>query len=107
MNGDKFLWDQFAKLGEMIGDGLHHEPDGKWISKEYKKLSRILIPEIREAESKRRSMINKVRNEKIAEFLKDKNCPECNGILLQTRSGSKKVKCTQCGNRYVISTKKK
>lgn len=27
---------QLVKLGDMMGDGLHLEPDGKWISKEYK-----------------------------------------------------------------------
>ena len=27
MNGNEHLWRQFEKLGEMMGDGLHHEPD--------------------------------------------------------------------------------
>lgn len=39
MNGNEHLWRQFEKLGEMMGDGLHHEADGKWISVEYKKLA--------------------------------------------------------------------
>lgn len=43
MSNDKFLWNQFCRLREMIGDGLHHEEP--WISKEYKKLQKILIPE--------------------------------------------------------------
>jgi len=51
---DDFHWRQFCKLGEMMGDGLHHEADGKWIAIEYKKLSRILIPEIRDVEKARR-----------------------------------------------------
>lgn len=38
-------WRQFCRLGEMMGDGLHHEPDGKWIVKEYRKLAKILLPE--------------------------------------------------------------
>ena len=45
MNGNEHLWRQFEKLGEMMGDGLHHEADGKWISVEYKKLAKILCPE--------------------------------------------------------------
>ena len=52
--GNEFEWNQFCRLGEMMGDGLHHEPDRKWISKEYRRLSRILIPEIKEAEQKAR-----------------------------------------------------
>ena len=51
---NEFEWNQFCRLGEMMGDGLHHEPDGKWISKEYRRLSRILVPEIKEAEQKAR-----------------------------------------------------
>lgn len=38
------LWDQFVRLGDMIGSGLHNEPDGKWITKEYNKLAKILCP---------------------------------------------------------------
>ena len=45
MNGNEHLWRQFEKLGEMIGDGLHLEEDGKWISSEYNKLAKILCPE--------------------------------------------------------------
>jgi hypothetical protein len=29
---NEHLWRQFCKLGEMMGDGLHYEPDGKWIA---------------------------------------------------------------------------
>lgn len=31
------LYGQLVKLGDMMGDGLHHEPGGKWISRDYKK----------------------------------------------------------------------
>ena len=30
----------------MMGDGLHIEPGGKWITKEYNKLAKILIPDL-------------------------------------------------------------
>ena len=46
---NKHLWDQFIRLGERIGDG-DLGTDEKWISREYKKLSKILVPEIKEAE---------------------------------------------------------
>ena len=36
------LHSQLIKLGDMMGDGLHHEPDGRWISKEYTKVLRAL-----------------------------------------------------------------
>lgn len=34
----EYLHRQLVKLGDMIGDGLHDEPDGKWITKEYRHL---------------------------------------------------------------------
>ena len=33
------LWNRFIRLGDMMGDGLHHEPDGKWIERDYKPIS--------------------------------------------------------------------
>ena len=30
---NEHLWRQFCRLGEMMGDGLHYEPDGKWIER--------------------------------------------------------------------------
>lgn len=37
-----FLHRQLVKLGDMMGDGLHKEPDGKWISREYAKIAKQL-----------------------------------------------------------------
>ena len=82
----------------MIGDGLHYEADGKWISKEYKRLSRILIPEIREAEKKGQIAKNEARNKRIAELLANFTC-SCGGKCKHVKSGSLTVKC-QCGKIY-------
>ena len=43
MRENEFEWNQFCRIGEMMGDGLHYEADGKWISKEYKRLAKILL----------------------------------------------------------------
>ena len=56
MKTNEHLWRQFFRLGEMIGDGLHYEPDGKWIAKEYRQLAKILIPEMKEENSIRRKL---------------------------------------------------
>ena len=53
---NEHLWRQFCRLGEMMGDGLHYEPDGKWIAKEYRQLAKILIPEMKEENSIRRNI---------------------------------------------------
>ena len=39
---DEYLHRQLIHLGDMMGDGLHLEPDGKWISREYKKILKTL-----------------------------------------------------------------
>lgn len=91
---NEFLWDQFIRLGEMLGDGLGDEPDGKWIGKEYKRIARVLgiYKEHR-----------KNNNEKINEFM-EKRITEtkcnCGGNLRQSRKGSFIGVCVKCGNRY-------
>lgn len=95
------LHDQLIKLGDMMGDGLHHEADGRWISTEYRKVCKALgyiKPKKRNVEG-----INKRINEKL---IADK-CPKCEGQLKQTRSGSLKVKCESCQSIFVYKKSKK
>jgi len=98
-NENQHLWNQFVKLGDMMGDGLHHESDGKWISREYNKLAKILIPEIKEAEQVRRKRKADNTNEQMAKLLEVKKCT-CGGNLKQSRSGSKICYCDICKKRY-------
>lgn len=99
------LWNQFCKLGEMMGDGLHHEPDGRWIAKEYRQLAKILIPEMKEENSIRRKIKNAATDTQIAKLLEDRKC-SCGGELKQKRSGAKVVYCQVCNCRYVARSKK-
>lgn len=103
---DDFHWRQFCKLGEMMGEGLHYEADGKWIAAEYKKLSRILIPEIRDVEKARRLRKTEAINESMKKLLLEKKC-DCGGILVQSRSGSKVCYCYKCDQRYKVGKKPK
>ncbi|EGR4074788.1 hypothetical protein DDO73_17160 [Vibrio cholerae] len=36
------LHKDLIKLGDMIGEGLHLEPDGKWISRDYRRTLKAL-----------------------------------------------------------------
>lgn len=94
--GSDSLYNQLVKLGDMMGDGLHHEPDGKWITREYKKVMKALglLPK-RESNSE---AINKA----MIERLKTAVCPKCQGSFEQTRSGSRRGKCVGCGDRYQL-----
>lgn len=83
-----------VKLGDMMGDGLHLETGGRWIEKEYAKVAEALgytMPR-----SSRVPEINKA----MAIALEKTKCPACTGTLKQTRSGSRRVQCTQCQQRY-------
>lgn len=96
------LWDQFIKLGDMIGDGLHRERGGGWINRDYNKLAKILVPEIKEAAAARRKRKADHVNEQMQKLLEKKKC-DCGGNLKQSRSGSKVAYCALCNRRYRAS----
>lgn len=104
IQGDDFAWRQFAKLGEMIGDGLHHEEP--WITKEYNRYSKILLPDMhREIRKKRAESINT----QMTKLLSENSCTKegCGGRLVQTRSGAKTCICVKCNSQYKARTYKK
>lgn len=103
---DAFMWNQFAKLGEMIGDGEHNEPGGAWISREYRKLMHILVPETREIEREQRKLKAINIDLQMQNLMELKKC-ECGGTLKQARSGSKVAYCTDCNCRFKAKTVKK
>lgn len=96
------LHNQLVKLGDMMGDGLHQEPDGKWIEKEYRQVLKALGKLPKQKRTNNSAQIN----ERMIERLKEVNCPNCQGELKQTRSGSMKAKCVGCGNKYGLLKRK-
>ena len=96
---NRFLWDQFCRLGERIGDGDMDASEAKWVNREYKKLMLILCPDIKESfKIKRKEKATRI-NEKMLKLLEIKKC-KCGGSLKQSRSGSKIAYCTICNARY-------
>ncbi len=98
-NNEEFLYDQLIKLGDLMGDGLHLEPEGKWIEKEYKRIAKELrlIPK----RENRKEEINTFMRKRII-FAK---C-DCSGGLKQTRSGSLIAQCKECGQKYRLGCRK-
>ena len=90
------LHSQLVKLGDMMGDGLHLEPGGKWINTEYRKILKSLgmLPP-------RKNNVANI-NEAMIKRVAQVPCPNCNGALKQTRSGAKRAKCQQCSNLYKL-----
>lgn len=99
----ELLLNQLVKLGDMMGDGLHHEPDGKWISQEYKKVSKLLFPEMFKDQRKKQA---EIIDKQISILIEEEKCP-CGGKLMQKRKGTKIVYCQECDKRYKMITKKK
>ena len=99
-NIDKDFWyQQLIKLGDMMGDGFHLEPDGKWVEKEYKRIAKELglIPK------------RKNHSEKINSFMQKRIICEkcsCGGELKQSRSGSFIAQCKECGRKYRLGCRK-
>lgn len=96
MNDRDFLYRQLIRLGDMIGDGLHHDPSGKWITKEYKQILKILgiMP--------KRKNNSKVINDLMAKRIKEVACQKCQGCLKQSRSGSNRAICVDCGAKFQL-----
>lgn len=92
----EILHNQLIKLGDMMSDGLHLEEGGSWISREYKSVCRKLYPEF----FPKKDFTN--RNKAVKDFCDRHSCEHCEGGLKQTRSGSLRVICTQCGQKYQL-----
>ncbi|MDO6737074.1 hypothetical protein [Wenyingzhuangia sp. 2_MG-2023] len=108
-NSNDHDWESFCRLGEAIGDGLHHEDP--WIAKEYKRLQKILLPKTdleKNIEKKIRIKRNENINIQIIERLKKDKCI-CGSNLKQVRSGSKTVVCKneECKKKYTYNSRKK
>jgi transposase-like protein len=92
---------QLVKLGDMMGDGLHHEPGGEWISKEYKRVLKALgIGPKRKNNS---AQINELMSKRVQNI----KCPKCNGEFKQSRSGSMRAKCLTCKSVFQLLTRNK
>ena len=78
----------------------------KWFNKEYSKLARILIPELREQDKQKRADKAKNINEQMTKLLSEKKC-QCGGDYKQSRSGSKVAYCESCKKRVMACETKK
>ena len=91
------LYSQLVKLGDTIDDG-DHEP---WVEKEYSRISKILG--IGPKRKDRAIVTNKLMEKRV----QDVRCQLCSGRLKQTRSGSMRAKCVDCGARYQLLSRGK
>lgn len=108
MNDDKdFLYRQLDGLGQMIADGLADEPDGKWISKQYRETAIALGIAKPSDFRKPRTNHSKQINTFMQDRLKTVTCTYCNGALEQTRSGALRAKCPKCNKVFILGKYRK
>lgn len=99
---ENMLEDRLVHLGDMMSDGLHLEPGGKWIEKEYKETLKalgLLEP------VKRKNNSEKI-NEFMAKRLKEVKCT-CGSELVQSRSGSFIGRCVKCGKKFILGSRRR
>lgn len=92
---------RLVKLGDMMGDGFHHEPGGEWIEKEYRRA----MKQAGIAPPRQRTDASEI-NEFMDRRTKEEKCT-CGGALTQSRSGSFRAKCAECGKLWQLGGKKR
>ena len=73
--------------------------------KEYRRLSKILIPLVTEQDKEKRKEKAQLIDEQMKRLLTSKDC-ECGGKIVQKRKGTKVAYCEICGARYEARCKK-
>jgi hypothetical protein len=99
--GNDILHRQLIRLGDMMGDGQHLEPGGKWIEREYAQILKALGIK-RPARARDTGKIDELMVARLA----DVPCA-CGGVLRQARKGSMVGTCPACGSKYQLLRKHK
>ncbi|EPV7678106.1 hypothetical protein PO591_20700 [Escherichia coli] len=77
---EKVLHQRLIQLGDMMGDGLHYERDGQWITREYKATLRALGL-LKAPKRKHNPTKTLAVDEQMAQRVKDVACTQCAGKL--------------------------
>lgn len=96
---EESMQNQFIKIGDRLGDGDAEGSERAWLRREYARLSKRLVPEIKEAHDRNKQAKRDHINEQMTKLIAIKKCI-CGGSLKQSRSGSKICYCQLCNKRY-------
>lgn len=95
---NEFLWSQFIRLGEMLGDG---DCDA-WVGREYKRIARALGLIKRKPRKNHSKQIDEFMKKRITQV----KCPKCDGDFEQSRKGSFVGQCVNCGTKIILGKRK-
>lgn len=82
------LHKELVKLGDMMGNGLHHEEP--WIAKEYRKVAKLLYPEMYPTKKHKPS-------QQLVRTLKECDCGQKGWSFARYKNGLVGLNCKKCG----------
>lgn len=102
------LYQQLDKCGQMIADDDEWGATRRELNREYRRIV-MALARLEPEKWKDLPMMRKPSEKydaKVADFCREHKCRKCGGELHQSRSGSLRVVCQQCGAKYQLQTKK-
>ncbi len=104
-----WLYQQLDKCGQMIAEDDEWGATRRELNREYRRIVKALarlepdkwrdLPMLRKPSEKYDTLV--------ADFCTKHKCRKCGGDMRQSRSGSLRVVCLQCGAKYQLKTKKR
>jgi cupin superfamily acireductone dioxygenase involved in methionine salvage len=105
----RWLYQQLDKLGQMIEDDDEWGATRRELNREYRRvvkaLARLEPDKWKDILSLRKP--SEKYDKLVADFCREHKCRKCGGDMRQSRSGSLRIVCKQCGAKYQLKTKKR
>ena len=101
------MYDMLDKCGQILAEWDDEKPP-TYYRREYRRICKALAklePEKWNYPAFQKKDYTK-RNEAVADWCEKHSCPKCGGELNQSRSGSFRVVCKQCGAKFQLKTTK-
>ena len=99
----KFLYGQLDKCGQILAE-WDEDKEPTYYRREYRRIInalRKLEPENWDYPCFQKKDYTE-RNKKVAEYCQKHPCPACGGERKQTRSGSFRIVCKNCGTKFQL-----
>ena len=103
-----WLYQQLDKCGQMIAEDDEWGATRRELNREYRRIVKALA-KLEPEKWKDLPMFRKPSEKydaQVADICERKPCPKCGGKCRQTRSGSLRIVCQQCGAKYQLKKKK-
>lgn len=107
----RWLYQQLDKCGQMIAEDDEWGATRRELNREYRRivgaLARLEPEKWRDLPMLQRQKPSEKYDQLVAEFCQKNRCRSCGGEMRQSRSGSLRIVCQQCGAKYQLKTRKR